>query len=1323
MPVKNLKIFHTADIQIEVRNSAQRYDEFEYMLNLMVQSISKECPDIVVIAGDITEFCTPNATEIKLFIDFLDDIHEIDSVKEIVVIKGNHDIQQRSSLNWFVKCEQKATVPDVLDTILESVNIPELLYCPKSLFYHSNVFDGFGYLVWSQKHKFEVESSDGEQLQYNPKENCKVPEGYEYITLFHDCIKNAVNFDGKAVRNSGTKPDCEDLGFTGLVLAGDIHQHSVIDKSEYKFTYCGSPVPRDFGEGSYFHNGTIIQNGMANHGYNIVCLNSPNSIDDISICWKPLYQYASFLTFTFDGQFSDVNSIIIPETCKGLKKNRVRIRILNEYDKLLSMSEQIVAKIKSQLENAEFVIESGKDLQSQGLATTDIEVEKLISIDKIKEVAKEYIAAKVKSSRSIPSIDKDLVKNEIYNTFVDELEKFKHNDKVFNIIPLEMKLSNFLALGDDIKIQFNNGLTKISGTNGIGKTTLYSGIKWLWTGYIDPNQASNKKKENRLIVFNDNRPHVDKVQGTFKLLVNGNELTIRRCIERYWKKDVTEDEKKSENWQDYCEMPNEILKVEYLDHEYSDDRAADLLYEFFGSLSNLCRTMFATAPSLYSIINTGTQSLNNEILFNLGLNFFEPMLDAYDSIRDKKFENLVKPSKTPEEYDVIIDEYNQNLGEIQANIAEINEAINNFSETSHSQNVKIIALNKEIDFDAETKYKQTEVDIENESRELFSTRTSLEKEFEKLTDSIRFLESQKFDDKVVELGKVNTDKQFEIDKYSVELANIETKIGTRNLKIEQRKNELINSMRDSVDEYKEKRNELTKRISIECDSTISNLRNDIEKLKTEEKLKHSETSKYYSDKKHTIGLETQNLGNNYRENETLINITTKEIENLRKKIESHLEQRVCPTCKRELDKESLEHISEIVKSIEQEIAEKNAAISTLTDNNKSINAQISELNAKIFAIVSEEDAKHSEITDKNKEHISKIESEIDKIDKELRSKLQSYIDSINSKLDSLKQELIAKLENDSEIVTNTAKIKEYGAMSKELKDKVEVLKQDIKTNLKEIEQCNEKLSTIVDLKNDLALNQEKTKSLKVKEQDIENKRLQLDALSKVIEHNKELQVQIIECENLKKEADGNYHLKHDALIKVTAYKSEIETNIKNAIDDKENALKYRRVDSSMRIYKVILGKNGLPIYIFSLIRNPLNEALNESLKELPFKIFFNEDNELKMITNSGVIRNVSRTSGMESTFAGLSLIRVLKTKNVTNKNSILFIDEISGSLNDGKDLSYEATDFQESLKKLLHVMKQDFNIFIVDHVIHDMGEDTRYEVIKSDDGNQVVWLK
>ena len=292
MPVKNLKMFHTADIQIEVRNSAQRYDEFEYMLNLMVQSISKECPDIVVIAGDITEFCTPNATEIKLFLDFLDDIHEIDSVKEIVVIKGNHDIQQRSSLNWFVKGEQKATVPDVLDTILESVNIPELLYCPKSLFYHSNVFDGFGYLVWSQKHKFEVESSDGEQLQYNPKENCKIPEGYEYITLFHDCIKNAVNFDGKAVRNSGTKPDCEDLGFTGLVLAGDIHQHSVIDKSEYKFTYCGSPVPRDFGEGSYFHNGAITQNGMANHGYNVVCL---NSVDDISICWKPLYQYASLM--------------------------------------------------------------------------------------------------------------------------------------------------------------------------------------------------------------------------------------------------------------------------------------------------------------------------------------------------------------------------------------------------------------------------------------------------------------------------------------------------------------------------------------------------------------------------------------------------------------------------------------------------------------------------------------------------------------------------------------------------------------------------------------------------------------------------------------------------------------------------------------------------------------------------------------------------------------------------------------------------------------------------------------------------------------------
>ena len=93
-----LRIFHTADIQIEVRNSSPRYDEYLYMLNQLVEKSNGY--DIAILDGDLTEYATPNEVERQLLVDFVSKLKT--SIKEIVIIKGNHDLIQRQSQNTYI---------------------------------------------------------------------------------------------------------------------------------------------------------------------------------------------------------------------------------------------------------------------------------------------------------------------------------------------------------------------------------------------------------------------------------------------------------------------------------------------------------------------------------------------------------------------------------------------------------------------------------------------------------------------------------------------------------------------------------------------------------------------------------------------------------------------------------------------------------------------------------------------------------------------------------------------------------------------------------------------------------------------------------------------------------------------------------------------------------------------------------------------------------------------------------------------------------------------------------------------------------------------
>lgn len=1277
-----IRIFHTADIQIEVRNSSPRYDEYKYMLNQIAEKARGY--DIAVLDGDLTEYATPNEVERQLLVDFVSKLKT--SVKEIVIIKGNHDLIQRQSQNTYIEDGTKKNVPAALDILFGNTYDQQIVYCPISGIYSSKNFN-LNYVVWGQQHKYEIVPTHS----YNPLEEHEIDENVPAITLFHDCIKNAKNFDGHSVRGSENKPNYKFK--TKLVLAGDIHCPSTTKIDDTVLTYCSSPIQRDYGEGDYYNNGRLFQNGTSKHGFNSVSYNEDNTFD---IEFEQLEQYHNFQTLIFDSKFDidEFRNIYHPVEAK---QNSIKIRIKEDYDKILNQLEQIIAIIKTRNNNCEFRIESGKDIQSDTIVGESIDVDSLISIDKIKEIAADFVSKKVGTSRSIPKEDKEAVQRDIVNMFNQELDFFERSNHNLNVIPLSLDLSNFMALGDDVHIDFNNGITKISGSNGTGKSTLYNAIKWLWTDYVYLSQKSNYKKENALMLFNNKRPNVDTVYGKIVQLVNGSELIIQKSIERTWKKDTTNEDKISENWMEFCDMPSVEYVVEWNDKRYTGTEAIDLLYSIFGSLSNIQRTLFATAPSLFNIINTSTSELNDEILYNLGLNFFEQMYDRYDTLRSQTLDNLAKPSQS-------VSELNELINEQETKQASLTEDISTMKQEQSSLESDKESVIAEIDKLKESKYKINVQDLDE-------LNSNLQKTNLQISDTERNITVRK--EKITKITEEYENQ--EVEKNIEALHSKIDELATRQTDTVQKKNESEKDILKLDNEYNKRIAEIqnsAKDKVIELNNKINDAKNALYSVNQEKQEENHKQSMFMINYNNAIerGNTEKNAKNSEITNKNK-NLSEKQAE-LTKQLEQIKSEKVCPHCGRTHTEESLA------------FAFKNKEM--LSDEIEQISKMIEDNTKQLQDICSEFDAKFADAEQKKEKAIKLHEAAIKKFEEKTKA-IESDMNALYDEKASLKQEMIEALNSDSHLNEITAEKTSTAAII----EKYDILLESLGTELTD---AKSKLDTFIELRNEFdsissinALVNADNEKLTILNESKSRTENQIATIQSQLEKNAEIDKLIDSITKTKFEPIVEKINKlmselHDLDIELAQSKQKV-SEYQNLIHD---AIQYRIKDSSMRIYKQIIGKNGLPTYIFDLIRPNLNESLNEMLNGLGFVLQFNESNELKMIKlddNMQIKQSVAFSSGMESTFLGLSLLYVLKTKNISKKLSILFIDEVTGALNDGSDLSYQAKNYQALFKQLLHKMKTSFNIFIIDHVIKNLDEDIRYEVVPTNDGSQIERIK
>ncbi|MBD5370400.1 MAG: exonuclease SbcCD subunit D [Bacteroides sp.] len=247
-----MKFIHTSDWHLgQQLYYYDRTDEHRHFIDTLVDMIREECPDALLVAGDIYDSHTPSLASQRLFESAMERLMEADERLEVFLITGNHDSSSKVTLFrhlinpriHIVGMEPEIFVRD--DSVIGCVPyMPEFNYRPhipeqlrdKAI---SPMADFYRYFVGRMR---ELASDKGKPL----------------ILMSHIALSNA-DYQGHSGRNFQFY-DAESIpaGIAYHAL-GHIHFPQTIMKEGMAgiTRYSGSPLPLSFDE-SYAHSVTVV---------------------------------------------------------------------------------------------------------------------------------------------------------------------------------------------------------------------------------------------------------------------------------------------------------------------------------------------------------------------------------------------------------------------------------------------------------------------------------------------------------------------------------------------------------------------------------------------------------------------------------------------------------------------------------------------------------------------------------------------------------------------------------------------------------------------------------------------------------------------------------------------------------------------------------------------------------------------------------------------------------------------------------------------------------------------------------------------------------
>lgn len=262
---KSMKVLHTSDLHIgkqllkhKLHKVHQQFFEF------LIETLIQEKIDLLLISGDIFDTRFPSTTSQEIFYNFLTDVVKKTSVKDTVIISGNHDSKKIVSLvspllskfNIHIVTEKEVekqilTLSYNGEPYCNVIAVPYLSESDiiTSMDIHSDdeISQSFNEALKEHFEKCEniIEEKCNKDLPtilmahlFTAGFNTEIDKGDGVRDLY---VGKLNVFD---VNNFPKNID--------YLALGHIHKPQILQKDD-KFTYCGSPINLGFGEKSNKH--------------------------------------------------------------------------------------------------------------------------------------------------------------------------------------------------------------------------------------------------------------------------------------------------------------------------------------------------------------------------------------------------------------------------------------------------------------------------------------------------------------------------------------------------------------------------------------------------------------------------------------------------------------------------------------------------------------------------------------------------------------------------------------------------------------------------------------------------------------------------------------------------------------------------------------------------------------------------------------------------------------------------------------------------------------------------------------------------------------
>lgn len=1247
-----LKIVHTADIQVQVRERNLR-QSYEKCLREIENKISTTGANIYVIAGDLFEYALSNDAEKSVMYEHLSTVLSMDCVKEVVIMVGNHDIEKEKKRVEVLGSENPINTFYHLIRALDKRYSSKLNYLKESGVHVSLACPELAWIPFSLEDNMSIR---GQELELSAD--------VRYISLFHDILKEYAIETKLPVTKSRLDSLVPIAEFpTEFILAGDIHVNWECNQFDKKFYYPGSPIQRNYGEGTYFKIGkqymTIPAAEKSVHMYEF----DTDTKDFERKKDLVLSDYVSYHTLevlpdaTYDNVVENVRAMF--------SANEVRFGKLQTFFKLKLST--LFVEHEMELHKLISTLASGHDSN----INIEINYDKFINTDTttnvskiLNEVAGEEPAQQVSDGGEVsvelqeeasnlvldnsklrklflyvldqrmqnvikenPGQD-EFIKNvykEIVSIFDSEITDCVGETKKTSIELLSIECNAFQILGAN-RIHLDvPGITRITGTNGIGKTTLFSMLRWVIRGMLYEGMPKNTVKKNTLLVFNNKRPDVDDITVKLQLRINKRvEVAITRYASRTWKRNVTDEQKSSLNWTEYVDKVTSDVRLtvfsEKGEREFTGDEAQRYIDRWFAQTPETI--MFLNHSKIQSILNTAPKELNQIVLDFIGVDYLQALEDRLSDVKENM--TVTRPKRNR---DAILEAIRQTKEQIAKTIQEIENCDKIDQELVQQMT------------DAGSKI----VDAQNRLQTLGNIPEQITTTEQKLNETISAIDSfEKWEEK-----EISEWTETEPEKPNMETFDEEARVQNERLDVESNK---LSEMEES-------------------------LTNNIRYVKNQYLSKLERIAQLREDNKIKIAAKTENN-----------NSLTAECEEL----ETTIANGICPTCKRPYD--NVTHIEENRKTLEEKrklieendsnISKMKLVISQCDDVETKLNARIEKLTATGI-----EELVETEVSESLKKDLQALAanfadcSQQKKICEEIQNKLLGIVEARTDANKNYTEAIEQYISRKDKFFKEQTYIAGYNKTVMQHNEELIVLESDRKRYSEELEILkNEKLPEYKSVRDE-----------------------QLAWSAKV--------------EELRTERSTNTNNKHTYELS----KLQQENDIENLNTEMEAYLRYYVNSTIYSVYERLI-KQDFKNIVFEYYRNYLNNNLNNLLEEQNFKLFWNNNNELYMID----MRNgkcsytpVQLTSGMEISFLGLSLIYTMSCLNIKNHVSHIFLDEIGGSLNNGKNLNYDAKNYQELFVNILSKFTN-ISMFIIDHTIQNMYETVTLEVQPSESGSKYV---